>query len=136
MKTKNTKKILSIILIYSVVFTATASAYTLSGQITNNSIGIYSAQINFDINNTYSNSTGYYTMSNLSGNIIINFSKNPEYYQNSTSANMDSNKTLNVNLLKKPTGTITGCVFVFGGINPCEITQNIIVSSNRIRWWF
>lgn len=133
MKTKN--KIISLILIWY-VFTATASAYSLSGYITNNSAGIEGATVNYNANNTYSNSGGYYFMNNLSGNIIINFSKNPKYYQNSTTINMDSNKTLNINLLLKPTGTITGCIFAFGGINPCEITSSIVLSSNRIRWWF
>jgi len=129
-------KIISLILIWF-SFTATASAYSISGYITNSSIGIEGALINYNINNTYSNSTGYYSMNNLSGNIILNFSKNPEYYQNSTPVNMDSNKTLNINLLKKPTGTITGCVYAFGGINPCTLQEGIkSISSDRIRWFF
>lgn len=133
MKTRT--KIISL-LIYGIVFTATASAYSISGYITNNSVGIESATINYGLNNTYSNSSGYYFVNNLTGNIIINYSKNPKYYQNSTSVNMDSNITLNINLLLKPTGTITGCVYVFGGINPCTISSSVVLSSNRIRWFF
>lgn len=124
---------LSIILLYS--FMVTASAYTLSGYVSNNSVGINGTEVSYDLNLTYSNITGYYIFLNLSGIATINFSRQPEYYPNSTSVNMDSDKILNVNLIKKPTGTISGCVYVFGGVNPCNIVYNII-ESNRIRWFF
>uniref|UniRef100_A0A6M3M7L9 Carboxypeptidase regulatory-like domain-containing protein n=1 Tax=viral metagenome TaxID=1070528 RepID=A0A6M3M7L9_9ZZZZ len=129
---KIVNKIISLILIWF-VFTATASAYTISGYVTNNSAGINGTIINYNLNTTYSNATGYYFMNNLTGNIIINFTSNPVYYSNSTSINMDSNKTLNVNLLKKPTGTISGRVCSFPG---CQIEEAVQIASNRIRWFF
>jgi len=134
MQMTKTIRVLSALLVISIVFVSTATAYDISGYVTNNSAGINGATVNYNLNSTSSNDTGYYFMNNLTGNIIINFTSNPVYYSNSTSINMDSNKTLNINLIKKPTGTITGRVCSFPG---CQIEQAIqIISSNRIRWFF
>ncbi len=131
------KRVLSTLFFIYIVFTSAASAFNISGYVTNNSLGINGMTVNYNMNTTYTNTTGYYFLDDISGNIILNFTDNPVYYLNSTSIDMDTNKTLNVNLIKKPTGTITGCVYVFGGINPCILQAGInILSSNRIRWFF
>lgn len=133
----NKTRVLSTLSFIYIVFASAASAYSISGYVTNNSVGINQTSINYNLNITYSNITGYYSMNNLTGNIIINFTNNPIYYSNSSSINIDSNKTLNVNLIKKPTGTITGCVYVVGGFNPCTLLEGVkVLSSNRIRWFF
>jgi len=131
----NTKiRVLSTLFFIYIVFAPTASAFNISGYVTNNSVGINGMTVNYNLNSTYSNATGYYFLNNLTGNIIINYTSNPIYYSNSTSINMNANKTLNINLIKKPTGTITGRVCSFSG---CQIEQAIqIISSNRIRWFF
>ncbi|MDD3840084.1 MAG: hypothetical protein PHP06_05865 [Clostridia bacterium] len=166
---KKISGILSALIIY-MFFSITASAYFLTGNVTNETGSAlenvyiinewegtdnniypkndyypfdckyyinYSCDVASQENYTKTNSSGFYSLNLTSGyhNISIGFF--PTYYTNASNVNIDSNKTFNVNLIKKPTGTITGCVYVFGGINPCTLLEGVkIISSNRIRWFF
>lgn len=131
-------KIISLILIYSIVFMATVSGYTLSGYITNDSVGIEGSYIYYNLTiYNYSDISGYYILDNLTnGDKLINFSKAPTHYLNSSNISISGNTTRNIILNLKPTGTITGCVYVFGGINPCTIIDSVSQYSKRIRWFF
>jgi len=88
-------------------------------------------------NSTYSNSTGFYSLSLPDGIYNITISNNPRFYQNQTD-NIQVSGTIihDVNLTIKPTGTITGCVYVAGGINPCTILHQAVDYSKRVRWFF
>jgi len=130
MKAKN--RMISLIFIYSIVFTATAAAYNLTGTISNNSVAINGSEVQYGTNVTYSNVSGYYSLSNLTGTISVNFSKMPEYYSNTTSMNMISDLVLDVDLALKPTGNITGRVCTFPGC----FYEDVILFSSRIRWFF
>lgn len=88
-------------------------------------------------NSTYSNSTGFYSLNLTDGAYNVTISNNPRFYQNQTNYIQITGTTIhNVNLTIKPTGTITGCVYVAGGLNPCTIINQAIQYSNRVRWFF
>lgn len=129
---KNSLAIFAILFIYLV---SIASAGYINGTVYENSIGISGATVAVNYTSTLTNSMGNYSLNLTAGTYIVNISKMPEYYPNSSSSitvSGSSSTFYNATLTKKPTGTITGRVCSFPGC----IDQSIRQLSNRIRWFF
>jgi hypothetical protein len=143
---------ISILFLIPMLFIFPSSAYYLNGTILNNSdaTGLSNALVLqnssqylynsteyfwYWTNSTTTNSTGYYSLINAtSGNFT--FSNNPGFYQNVSNISITGNTIGNVNLSLKPTGTITGCVWVFEHVGICNNPNVIIIYSMRIRWFW
>lgn len=121
--------------IIPMLFIFPVSGYYLNGTILNNSdsTGLNNTIISDGINTTYSNTTGFYSLNNVSGSKNYTFSNNPKFYQNITNITITGNTIRDVNLSLKPTGTITGCVSVFQSVG-C-FREAAILYSNRIMWF-
>jgi len=119
------------------LFTATiASAGYINGTVYENSNGLSNAIAAVNYTSVLTNSLGNYTLNLTAGTYIVNISKMPEYYSNSSSSITvsDSSSTLyNTTLTKKPTGSITGRVCSFPG---CQIEAAITALSDWVRWFF
>ena len=94
---------------------ATSSGYGyISGAILNNSTGIPGAVVIADTGvSTIADGTGFYSLLLEAGTYTLNATSDPVYYSNSSVVvNVVSGSTVvqDINLMKKPTGTISGNV--------------------------
>ncbi|MGZ8509246.1 MAG: DNRLRE domain-containing protein [Chitinophagaceae bacterium] len=91
--------------------------------------------VSVNYTSTETDISGKYSLSLLIGSYIVNISKLPEYYSNSSGLITVTSSSLNyynATLTKKPTGTITGKVCD----TYCKIEKIIVWTSIRVRWFF
>lgn len=138
------RKILFLCL-YIIILPAVSSAYTVYGEIYTNDTLIDMPNVTVNIENytVVTNITGNFIFNNSfsSGNYTVNITNTtqPRYQSMEINITLSSNLYMSIAVPLKPTGTITGCVYMFGGVNPCTYVKSVVVqasASSRIRWFF